>query len=215
MSHLDPDPFIPYPTGDWEAAKLPEAIAAVEAAIALYGERLVTREALWEDMNRAGVKYWLWYMHHKHDNRWKNLGRPYWSIRAYLAWRRHYFSFPPEERLDSRGLPHIRTFKKRKTAGRDGLYHEHVVPQRVSFRLIVDDKIPPAVVLGRNIGAVITSGENDDLRRDHPDLTDPWLRYKGSDIQFIENPKWTKAQRDALIRYDLLWTKPIPPFESR
>jgi hypothetical protein len=215
MGQLNPNPFFEYPGGDWETAMRPIAIAAVEDAMCRYAAGLITRKELWEDKNKRGIKYWLWYMHHKDGNRWKNLGRPYWSIVAYTTWRRYYFAVPRGLRLARDGGAHVDTLQKRTKAGKDGLYHEHVVPQETSFRLIFDKGEPPAVVLGRNIGAVITVGENDKLRRDHQDPTDPWLRYKGSGIQFIENPRWTKAQRDALIRYDLLWTKPIPPFESR
>lgn len=215
MVQLDPNPFFEYPGGDWETAMRPIAIAAVEDALVRYRHGLITRKELWGDKNKAGIKYWLWYMHHKDGNRWKNLGRPYWSIVAYTTWRHYYFAEPPERRLASDGGAHERTLQKITKAKHEGLYHEHVVPQKTSFDLIMDKGELPAVVLGRNIGAVITVGENVGLRRDHPDPTDPWLRYKGSGIQFIENPKWTKAQRDALIRYDLLWDKSIPPFVSR
>jgi hypothetical protein len=214
MGQLDPNPFFEYPGGDWETAMRPKAIAAVQEALARHRVGLITRQELWGDKNEDGIKYWLWFMHHKDGNRWKNLGRPYWSIIAYTTWRRYYFAVPPDRRLAADGGAHVETLQKRTLAGRDGLYHEHVVPQKTSFELIMKG-VPVAEVLGRNIGAVITVGENSALRSDCPDPTDPWLRYKGSGIQFIENPKWTKAQRDALIRYDLLWTLPIPPFDSR
>jgi hypothetical protein len=215
MGQLNPDPFFEYPGGDWETAMRPLALRAVEDAMRRYRAGLITRDDLCKDMNKEGIKYWLWYMHHKHDNRRKNLGRPYWSLVAYVTWRRYYFDVEPGRRLARDGGAAKCTLQKRGKAKKDGLYHEHVVPQNQSLKLIIDEGVPPAVVLGRNIGAVITVGENDLLPPIHEDPTDPWLRYRGTGIQFIENPKWTKAERDALIRYDLLWTKPIPAFEPR
>lgn len=214
MSRLDPDPFFSYPGGDWETAKRPEAIAAVEDAMRRHDDRLITRKALCDEWSPEGIKFWLWFMHHRHSNRWKNLGRPYWSILAYTTWRRYYFAIPPGKRLARDGGPAERTLQKRGKAGEDGLYHEHVVPQNQSLKLIIDERMPPAVVLARNIGAVITVGESRLLPDVHPDPTDPWLRYRGTGIQFIENPRWTQEERDALIRYDLLWDQPIPAFES-
>jgi hypothetical protein len=60
----------------------------------------VREAALRADKNVEGIKYWLWYMHHPDDNRWKNLGRPYRSLDAFLTWRRYYLLLPDHERLD-------------------------------------------------------------------------------------------------------------------
>jgi hypothetical protein len=42
------------------------------------------------------------------------------------------------------------------------------------------------------------------VRADHDDPFDPWLRYAGTDIRFINNPIWTDSERADLDRYDLI-----------
>ncbi len=41
-------------------------------------------------------------------------------------------------------------------------------------------------------------------RADHNDPFDPWSRYRGTDIKFIENSDWTEAERTALEAHGLL-----------
>jgi hypothetical protein len=40
---------------------------------------------------------------------------------------------------------------------------------------------------------------------EHPDPAVPWLRYADSGIKFIENPRWTPAERAALEQFGLLF----------
>lgn len=212
-----PDPFQQNPkTGPWESRVWPEALAAVKRAVARYQVGEITWNIFKDDGNREGAKFWLWYMHHPRDERWKNISRPNWSYDAYVTWRRYYFSVPEALRLAPDGAPHLRTMPKERWASLDGLHHEHVVPQSKSLQRLKAG-VDPEHVLRCNISAVITIRERDHerlrlFRSSHPDPDDPWLRYQGTGIKMIENPAWTVAERAALARYDLLHLGSIPPY---
>jgi hypothetical protein len=97
------------------------------------------------------------------------------------------------ERLKGRKPPHCR------------LVSEHVVPKKVMKRLLLDQPGSIADLLRLNICAVVTLAEDRRLvRADHDDPFDPWLRYAGTDIRFINNPIWTDSERADLDRYDLI-----------
>lgn len=205
MAILSPNPFQDHPEGSWEVRMRSRALAAIRDALARYRRGEASEAELRADKNVEGIKYWLWYMHHPDDNRWKNLGRPCWSLDAYLTWRRYYLQLPDHKRLDRQGLPAVASFPK-KWAGEDALVHEHVVPQKALLDLLIrgDD---PETVLSWNIGAVITKREDRRLPTSshHPNPSDPWVRYAGTGIKFITNPRWTRAEREALQRHDLLF----------
>ncbi len=67
---------------------------------------------------------------------------------------------------------------------------------------------PPGSItnlLNLNICAVVTLAEDRRLvRADHADPFDPWSRYEGTGIRFIDNPGWTDVERANLAQYDLI-----------
>lgn len=209
MAVLLPNPFQDHPAGPWELRMRPRALVAIREALARYQRGEISVAELRADKNKAGIKYWLWHMQHPDDNRWKNLGRPYWSLDAYLTWQRYYFRLPEHERRDRYGLPAVESFPK-KWAGEDALVHEHVVPQKILLDHLIrgDD---PETVLSWNIGAVITRREDRRLptTSHHPNPSDPWLRYAGTGINFIPNPRWTAAELEALRKHGLLFVGDI------
>lgn len=212
---LYPDPFQPYTKGAWEQRKRPEALTAIRRALQRWRDGEISEDILRHDRNPDGIKVWLWLMHHPHNERWKNIGRPNWSLDAYLTWRRYYFAVPEEKRLASDGAPHLRTLPKESWAGEDGLHHEHVVPQSVSLKRLMAGH-NPELVLACNVSAVITIRERDKLpsRATHPDPDNPWIRYRGTGIQMIENPSWSATERAALAQHDLLYRGEIPEFAA-
>jgi hypothetical protein len=214
-SALLPNPFHAPDPGPWEPRMRPIALAAIIDALRRYRAGEITEAELRKDKNRVGIKYWLWYMHHPDNERWKNIGRPYWSHDAYTTWRRYYFAVPENKRIAPRDRgPAYCTLPKKSWAGPDGLLHEHVVPQKVSLNLLINDGVDPQIVLARNIGAVITVREDRRLpsKSNHLDPNVPWLRYAGTGIRFISNPNWSVEERAALARYDLLFHGDIEAF---
>src|SRR5262245_34765397 len=105
FADLRPNPFQAHPLGPWESRMRPVALAAIVDALRRYRAGEISRDALREDKNRHGIKYWLWYMHHPDNNYWKNIGRPYWSYDAYLTWRRCYYGLAANERVAKNGMP--------------------------------------------------------------------------------------------------------------
>lgn len=72
-------------------------------------------------------------------------------------------------------------------------------------RLILEEPDTVEELIRHNLCAVVTRAEDQRLVRDgHPDPFDPWLRYRGTGIRFIENPAWSKEERSALVRHGLL-----------
>lgn len=99
--------------------------------------------------------------------RWKNIGRPYWSHDAYSTFRKYFFLIPEAERFARDGALAHCTLPKKKRNKLDGLHHEHVVPQKDSLDLLISGE-DPALVVARNLGAVITEREARDLPPRHP-----------------------------------------------
>lgn len=166
---------------------------------------LVSEKELRQDKNMAGIKFWLWYMHHPPHEVWKKVGRPYWSVEAYASWKRAYFALPEANRVGRDARPSLASIPRRAAAP-DWLVHEHVVPQKVLLDLLITKAQPVAKVLDLNMGAVITRREDRLLPTisSHPDAGDPWRRYAGTGITFIPNPAWSRSQRTALERHDLI-----------
>lgn len=202
---LMPDPFQDHPEGNWEAAHRPKAIEAIERALRRYDAGEVTMAELRSDKNPQGIKFWLWFMQHPPNERWKKIGRPYWSADAYATWRRQFLQTPEEKRFHRDGRPALCTLPRR-AAGEDWLIHEHVVPQKVLLDWLISRLDSVVEVLAHNIGAVITRREDRRLpsRSSHVDPRDPWRRYAGTGIQFVSNPRWTAQERRALEKYDLV-----------
>jgi hypothetical protein len=205
---LDPDPFQHHPAGPWEERHRPLAVAAIEDALDRHAAGLASREELGQDKNPRGIKYWLWYMQHPPHEVWKKIGRPYWSVDAYRAWKAQFLKTPPDRRYARDGGPALATIPRRG-AGEDWLIHEHVVPQKVLRELLLSRSRPVSEILALNIGAVITRREDRRLptRSSHPEPTDPWRRYAGAGIRFVPNPQWTPEQVAALERHDLIARK--------
>ncbi len=202
---LDPNPFTDHPDGPWEARNRAAVEAKVVDALKNLNTGIISRSVFRNDRDKRGAKRWLWGQHHPPNERWKLLGRPYWSRSAYESWKEVFYSTPIEERFDRRGIPHLRTFPKRSKFGDLGLMHEHVVPQKVLLDWLDAGEDAVATILDHNIGAVITVGEDRRLptRSTHMNPRDPWLRYHGSGIAFIENARWTDIERAALRRHGL------------
>jgi len=95
----------------------------------------------------------------------------------------------------------VSTWKRRAVGG----LGEHVVPKKVMKRLLLDPPGSIADLLRLNICAVVTLAEDRRLvRADHDDPFNPWVRYAGTGIRFIENPGWRDAERADLAQYDLI-----------
>ena len=107
--------------------------------------------------------------------------------------------------LSRDGGPALATIPKRRANGDRGLVSEHVVPKMVMKRLLLDPPGSIADLLRLNICAVVTLAEDRRLvRADHDDPFNPWVRYAGTGIRFIENPGWRDAERADLAQYDLI-----------
>lgn len=158
------------------------------------------------DLSPQTGRHWLWRMHHRHNEVWKCIGRPNWSIAAYVSWRRTYWATPANRREDRRGHPRRETVPKRE-AGLDGLRHEHVVPMGLMLQSLIDGKVSPDQAVALNQDAIITIREDRLLDKSgHPDLFDPWVRYAGTGIRFLPNPDWSDEHRDDLERHGLVAT---------
>ena len=84
---LYPNPFQEHDLGPWEERMRPVCLLAIKAALELFKASEITEAILRDDRDRKGIKRYLWNMHHPENGRWKYLGRPFWSTRAYTAWR--------------------------------------------------------------------------------------------------------------------------------
>jgi len=153
----------------------------------------------------ASWYYWLYYQHHPGHERWKILGQRYWSEQAYASFRDRFYATPEAKRHSRDGGPALATIPKRRANGDRGLVSEHVVPKMVMKRLLLDPPGSITNLLNLNICAVVTLAEDRRLvRADHADPFDPWSRYEGTGIRFIDNPGWTDVERANLAQYDLI-----------
>ena len=158
------------------------------------------------DLSPQTGRHWLWRMHHRHNEVWKCIGRPNWSIAAYASWHRTYWATPADRREDRRGHPRRETVPKRE-AGLDGLRHEHVVPMGLMLQSLLDGKVSPDAAVALNQDAIITIREDRLLDKSgHPDLSDPWVRYAGTGIRFLPNPGWSDVHKSDLERHGLVAT---------
>ncbi len=210
-----PVPFLLHPDGQpWEPRWRPVAAEQIFDAMDRFHRGEISEDELRQDRNREGIKFWLWYMHHKDDERRKCIGRPYVSHDAYITWRRYYFAVPEGKRLHRDGAHALCTIPKKSWAGLDGLHHEHVVPQFQSLDRIILEGLDPEWVIACNLDAVITEREARLLPRRHPNPDIPWLRYAGSGIKFVVNPTWTPEERAALEQYDLIYEGEIEAYRG-
>lgn len=207
----NPNPFIPHPDGPWEAMHRAEVEENIRQALSQYRCNLISEDLFRDDKDVRGAKRWIWWQHHPDDEVWKRLGRPFWSVAAYQSWHKAYFDTSLEERFYQRGPkkghPHHCTFPTERTHGDSGLRHSHVVPQKVILDWLLEGTDDVAVILNHNIGAVLTISEarqlpnykNSDIYR-----SDPWSRYAGTAIRFIDNPDWTAEMKEGLLRHGLV-----------
>lgn len=207
----DPDPFVPDPFDSPESHRAEVAIAALTLLVEQVRTGQLDEDVYFararsgfSDLRPETGRHWLWRVHHRHNEVWKCLGRPNWSVMAYTAWRERYLSTPPAQRLDRHGHPRKVTFPKRES-GEGGLRHEHVVPMGLMLQAMLDGKVTPEEAINLNQDAIITVGEDRHLDKSgHPNLRDPWARYANSGIKFIPNPAWSSEHRATLERHGLV-----------
>lgn len=207
----EPDPFIVDPFDSPEAERVANSISALTLLVAETRAGHVHEDVYFarsrsgfSDLKPQTGRHWLWRVHHRHNEVWKCLGRPNWSVAAYQAWRDRYDATPLAQRLDRHGHPRKVTFPK-KEAGDSGLRHEHVVPMGLMLQALLDGRVTPEEAIRLNEDAIITIGEDRRLDRSgHPNLYDPWSRYAGTGIRFLPNPRWSEAHHAALSAHDLI-----------
>lgn len=217
-----PNPFFPHPDGPWHETHFDEVVYGIKSVLEKYANNELSRDQIckgkdngydrvWKTNKEEKINYWLYYQHHKGSERWKCLGQRYWSVQAYRSFRKKYFSFPENKRLNSRDKgPHQNTLPKRKAEQLEGLVSEHVIPKRVMQDLLLKNKWPIEELLTLNLCAVITLREDRKinelkLRSSHPNPFKPLHRYKGTGIQFIPNPDWSFEEKTALEEYNLVF----------
>lgn len=207
---LEPDPFFPHPDGPWHETHFDETVEGIRSLLMRYAAGQVSEHHLLKGKDNGRVKrdtlsYWLYFQHHLGHERWKILGQRYWSVQAYASFRDRFCATPEAKRHSSDGGASLATIPKRRADGDQGLLSEHVVPKKVMKRLLLDPPGSIADLLRLNICAVVTLSEDRRLvRAGHIDPFNPWVRYAGTGIRFIENPSWTNAERADLARYDLI-----------
>jgi hypothetical protein len=221
----DPNPYQFYVGGSWHSQAFPKVVDGVRALLARYDGREVDEQQLLrgkDNERRPGssgrprcedtLSYWLYFQHHKGDERWKLLGQPYWSVPAWLSWRAYYAGMPPDRRSNRNdGRPSLGTFPK---GGSDGLVSEHVVPKKVlkGLLLATRDREKIAALLKLNLCCVVTRAEDAQLPRDHHARpADPWHRYQGKGIVLLHNPAWTDDEIGRLLQQGLLRERSIWP----
>lgn len=222
----DPNPFVAHRDGAWETRAFPEVVKGVIALLARFDAGRVDRRQLLngkDNDKRMGanglpscqdtLSHWLYYQHHKGDERWKLLGQRYWSVSALLSWRMQYNSTPLAQRFNRNdGRYATRTFPKQ---GPTGLVSEHVVPKKLMKTLLLPTRDQERIsnVLRLNLCCVVTRAEDARLERDsHPIPTEPWRRYRGKGIILLHNPTWTDAEIEPLLRNGLLSPRSIDPY---
>ncbi|MCI0432013.1 MAG: hypothetical protein L0210_15905 [Rhodospirillales bacterium] len=225
----DPNPYQSHVSGDWHSQAFPKVAAGVHALLARYDAREIDERQLLrgkDNERRPGpggrprcedtLSYWLYFQHHKGDERWKLLGQPYWSVPAWLSWRAQYSHTPPDRRLSrSDGRTALATFPK---GGPDGLVSEHVVPKKVMKRLLLAtrDREKIGALLKLNLCCVVTRAEDARLPRDdHLQPAEPWRRYHGKGIVLLHNPAWSDDEIQPLLRHGLLNERSIWPLGRR
>ncbi|MDB5464778.1 MAG: hypothetical protein JWP23_3167 [Phenylobacterium sp.] len=207
----DPDPFVVDPFDAPEAERVEKSVSALALLVADVRAGLLSEDAFFarrssglSDLSPQTGRHWLWRVHHRHNEVWKCLGRPNWSVAAYAAWRDQFYNTPAARRLDRHGHPRKETFPK-LDAGLTGLRHEHVVPMGLMLRALLDAQVTPAQAIDLNVDAIITIGEDRLLDKSgHPDLRDPWLRYASTGIKFLPNINWSPAHAEAMARHGLV-----------
>jgi hypothetical protein len=221
-----PNPFAPYPGGAWDVRAFPQVVDGVCALLARFDAGKVDERQLLrgkDNDKRIGpnglplcqdtLSHWLYFQHHKGDERWKLLGQRYWSVAAFLSWRAQYQATAPDQRLNRNdGMYSLRTFPK---GGSNGLVSEHVVPKKAMKALLLPtrDEKRIGALLRLNLCCVVTSAEDSRLERDgHPDPIEPWRRYRGKGIILLHNPAWTDNETASLLRNDLLSVRSVNPF---
>jgi hypothetical protein len=222
----NPDPFMSYPGGAWELQAFPQVVAGVGALLARFDACAVAERQLLrgkDNDRRPGpnglpacqdtLSHWLYYQHHKGDERWKLLGQRYWSVSAFLSWHAQYLATAADRRLNRNdGKYAVRTFPK---GGPAGLVSEHVVPKKEMKKLLLStrDTQKIADVLRLNLCCVVTGVEDARLVRDrHPEPTAPWRRYRGTGIVMLHNPAWSDSEIAALLQNGLLSERSVRPF---
>jgi len=207
---LEPDPFFPHPDGPWHQTHFDETVEGIRSLLMRFAAGQVSEWHLLKGKDngpnkRDTLSYWLYYQHHPGHERWKILGQRYWSEQAYASFRDRFFATPDPKRYSRDGGPAVATIPKRRADGKRGLVSEHVVPKMVMKRLLLDPPGSITNLLNLNICAVVTLAEDRRLvRADHADPFDPWSRYEGTGIRFIDNPGWTDVERANLAQYDLI-----------
>lgn len=206
----NPNPFFPHPCGPWHAAHIEETADGIRSLLTRFAAGEVSERHLLMGKDNGPDKqdtlsYWLYFQHHSGSERWKILGQRYWSQKAYASFRKRYFATPFDKRINRRDKgPALETVPKRRSDRKRGLVSEHVVPKKCMKCLLLVRQHTIESLLTLNLCAVITIAEDRLLLRDHhPNPFDPWLRYRGKGIRFIENPHWTDDERAALIRHGL------------
>lgn len=207
----DPDPFVVDPFDASEAERAERSVAALTKLVAEVKAGRLEEDVFFarsrsgfSDLKPETGRHWLWRVHHRHNEVWKCLGRPNWSVAAYRSWRDRYFATPVAQRLDRHGHPRKQTFPK-KEAGALGLRHEHVVPMGLMLQALLDGHVTPEEAIRLNQDAIITINEDRRLDRSgHPDLHEPWSRYSGTGIRFLPNPRWSPEHRASLETHDLV-----------
>jgi hypothetical protein len=140
---------------------------------------------------QAGKYAWAW-----SERTGKYVGCSFWSVVALEAIQRWFHENPHWN------VRRIETHAQKRARGGLQLQHEHVFPRRDWKRLV-----NPTIGNPRTLeeawdlldaycqGCVVTLEEHRKLRsRGNPD--NPWLRYRGTGIQLLENPAWSERHRE-------------------
>ena len=194
--HWEPDPYAPLEDPPWEYQKRDEIERWVCDLMTAYHAGRIG----WADFmaDRGGLKECLWRQHHQHDPRHKTLGRPFWSVRAYLEWAQEVAALPADACFRTDGTFSSRTVHAKAPDGklRAFLRHEHVVPKKALIDWLLEEPESVSEILGKNVCCVVARDEDTALNRTHrathPDPRRPWKRYEGTGIRLLYNPDWPK-----------------------
>lgn len=214
----NPDPFSAPAEGPWHDRVFPLVLRGVVDLLDRFDAHLVAEHHLRhgkDNDKRPGpngrplchdtLSFWLYYQHHKGNERDKLLGQRYWSVDAVEAWHEKFRSLSIDQRISRRDRrPSLRTLPKGRP---NGLVSEHVVPKKQIKELLLStrDRDEIAAILRLNLCCVVTCTEDGRLdQSSHSNPFDPWQRYRGKDIVLAHNPSWTDTEIEALLRNGLL-----------